>query len=98
MSNSVECHLLSQKNPLKLHLQLRPGSYWDFDPLLSSSYRLSRRMQNQICESMVECIDKKHKMKFLEINSTMCDILRQEIMQDTGHSKLKAKTLDLTHH
>ena len=52
-------------------------------------------MQNQICESMVECIDKKHKMKFLEINSTMCDMLRQEIMQDTGHSKLKAKTLDL---
>ena len=25
----------------------------------------------------------------------MCDILRQEIMQDNGHSKLKAKTLDL---
>ena len=44
---------------------------------------------------MSECIDKKHKMKFIEINSTMCDVLRQEIMQDNGHSKLKAKTLDL---
>ena len=43
----------------------------------------------------MECIDKKYKMKFLEINTTMCDVLRAEIMQDTGHSKLKAKTLDL---
>ena len=43
----------------------------------------------------MECIDKKHKMKFIEINTAMCDMLRQEIMQDNGHSKLKAKTLDL---
>lgn len=45
---------------------------------------------------MSECIDKKHKQRFLEINLTMNDVLRQEIMQDKhGHSKLKAKTLDL---
>ena len=41
---------------------------------------LPLRVQNQICESMMECIDKKHKMKFIEINTSMCDILRQEIM------------------
>ena len=40
-------------------------------------------------------MDKKHKAKFLEINLVMSDALRAEIMQDSGHSKLKAKTLDL---
>ena len=44
---------------------------------------------------MMECIDKKYKMRFIEINTTMCDTLRIAIMQDSGHSKLKAKTLDL---
>ena len=53
------------------------------------------KVQNQICETMIECIDKKYKMRFVDINTTMCDVLRQEIMQDTGHSKLKQKTLDL---
>lgn len=56
---------------------------------------LPLKVQNQICETMMECMDKKHKQKFTEINLVMCDVLRAEIMQDTGHSKLKAKTLDL---
>ena len=43
----------------------------------------------------MECLDKKAKVKLNEINTVMCDVMRQDLMHDTGSSKLKNKVLDL---
>ena len=34
-------------------------------------------------------------MKLVEINNTLTDILREEVLRDTGSSKLKQKVLDV---
>lgn len=43
----------------------------------------------------MECFDKKAKLRFMELNTLMADTLREEIIKDCGHPKLKAKCLDL---
>ena len=43
----------------------------------------------------MECLDKKAKLRFIEINNAMADALRSDIMQDSGHTKLKNKCLDV---
>jgi len=46
-------------------------------------------------ETLVDCLDKKAKARFIELNSTMSDALRLDVINDSGHPKLKAKVLDL---
>ena len=48
-------------------------------------------------ETIVDCLDKKAKTRFMELNSVMANTLRDEIIRDVGHPKLKAKCLDLIH-
>lgn len=48
-----------------------------------------------MAETIIECLDKKAKLRFQEINTVMCETLRDEIIKDSGHPKLKAKVLDL---
>ena len=56
---------------------------------------LPLKFQHQFSETIVDCLDKKSKAKFVEINNTMAEALRQDIMNDTGNTKLKNKCLDL---
>ena len=53
------------------------------------------KIQHQMAETVMEVLDKKAKLKFYELNHTMAEALREEIIKDTGHPKLKAKCLDL---
>ena len=46
-------------------------------------------------ETIVDCLEKKAKVKFVEQNLIMSEALRDDIIKDCGHSKLKAKCLDL---
>ena len=46
-------------------------------------------------ETLVDCLDKKAKARFIELNSAMSDALRLDVINDSGHPKLKAKVLDL---
>lgn len=46
-------------------------------------------------ETLVDCFDKKAKARFIELNSVMASALRDDIIKDTGHPKLRAKCLDL---
>ena len=46
-------------------------------------------------ETLVDCLDKKARVRFIETNNTMSEALREEIIKDTGHPKLKLKALDL---
>ena len=46
-------------------------------------------------ETIIDCLDKKAKIRFIEINTVMAGTLRDDIIKDTGHPKLKAKVLDL---
>ena len=46
-------------------------------------------------ETIVECLEKKAKLRFIELNSVMSEALREDIIKDSGHPKLKAKCLDL---
>lgn len=46
-------------------------------------------------ETVMECLDKKGKLRFMELNNLMSDTLREDIIKDCGHPKLKAKCLDL---
>ena len=56
---------------------------------------LPLKFQNQFSETIIDCLDKKGRVRFMEINNAMADALRQDIMTDTGNSKLKAKVLDV---
>ena len=46
-------------------------------------------------ETIVDCLEKKAKARFIELNTIMCETLREDIIKDSGHPKLKAKVLDL---
>jgi len=48
-----------------------------------------------MAETVMEVLDKKARLKFYELNHTMAEALREEIIKDSGHPKLKAKCLDL---
>ena len=53
------------------------------------------KLQHQMAETVMEVLDKKAKLKFYELNCNMAEALREEIIKDSGHPKLKAKCLDL---
>ena len=44
---------------------------------------------------MEEVLDKKQKAKLKTINDQITTVLRDEVLKDTGHSRLKQTTLDL---
>ena len=46
-------------------------------------------------ETLIDCLDKKTRVKFIETNTIMSEALREDIIKDTGHPKLKLKALDL---
>jgi len=48
-----------------------------------------------MAESIIDCLDKKAKLRFFEANQIMTEALREDIIKDTGHPKLKAKCLDV---
>ena len=56
---------------------------------------LPLRLQHQMAESVMDCFNKKDRLKFKEYNDTMAEALRDEIIKDCGHPKLKDKCLDL---
>ena len=43
----------------------------------------------------MDILDRKQKKALIEINLTMSEVLREDIMNDCGHPKLRAKCLDL---
>lgn len=53
------------------------------------------KFQHQFSETIIDCLDKKARVRFAEINNVMSDALRQDIMNDTGNTKFKTKCLDL---
>lgn len=53
------------------------------------------KMQHQMSETIIDCLEKKAKVRFIELNTLMANTLRDEIIRDSGHPKLKAKCLDL---
>ena len=53
------------------------------------------KLQHQMNETLLDCFDKKAKIRFIELNTVMTDALRDEVLKDTGHPKLRAKCLDL---
>ena len=53
------------------------------------------KLQHQMSETIIDCLDKKAKIRFIELNTIMANALREDIIRDTGHPKLKAKCLDL---
>ena len=53
------------------------------------------KLQHQMNETLLDCFDKKAKLRFIELNTVMTDALRDEVLKDTGHPKMKAKCLDL---
>ena len=56
---------------------------------------LPLKIQHQMAETLNESLDKKTRVRFQEYNHAMAEALREEIIKDTGHPKLKAKCLDL---
>lgn len=53
------------------------------------------KIQHRIFETMEAVLDKKQRQKLADINHTLTDILRDEVLRDTGSSKLKQKVLDV---
>ena len=53
------------------------------------------KMQHQMSETIMDCLDKKAKTRFIELNSVMASALRDDIIKDSGHPKLRAKCLDI---
>ena len=53
------------------------------------------KLQHQMNETLLDCFDKKAKLRFIELNTVMTDALRDEVLKDTGHPKMRAKCLDL---
>lgn len=56
---------------------------------------LPLKIQHQMSETIVDCLEKKAKARFIELNTIMCEALRDDIIKDSGHPKLKAKCLDI---
>ena len=56
---------------------------------------LPLKLQHQMSETLIDCLDKKTRVKFIETNTIMSEALREDIIKDTGHPKLKLKALDL---
>ena len=56
---------------------------------------LPLKLQHQMSETIIDCLEKKAKNRFIELNTIMCEALREDIIKDSGHPKLKAKVLDL---
>ena len=56
---------------------------------------LPLKMQHQMSETIMDCLDKKAKTRFIELNSVMASALRDDIIKDSGHPKLRAKCLDI---
>lgn len=52
-------------------------------------------IQHRIYETMENVLDKKQLIKLKAINDDLTTVLREEILKDTGHSRLKQKTLDI---
>ena len=48
-----------------------------------------------MAETLIDCLDKKARVKFVETNTIMSEALREDVIKDTGHPKLKLKALDL---
>ena len=46
-------------------------------------------------ETIVDCLDKKAKARFIELNTVMASALRDDIIKDSGHPKLRQKCLDV---
>lgn len=46
-------------------------------------------------ETIIDCLEKKAKIRFIELNTVMAAALREDIIKDCGHPKLRAKCLDL---
>ena len=46
-------------------------------------------------ETIVDCLEKKAKVRFIELNTIMAAALREEIIKDCGHPKLRKKCLDI---
>ena len=56
---------------------------------------LPLKIQHQMSETLMECLDKKAKVRFTEMNLIMSEALREDIIKDNGQPKLKLKALDL---
>ena len=56
---------------------------------------LPLKLQHQMSETLIDCLDKKAKARFIETNTIMSEVLREDIIKDNGHPKLKLKALDL---
>ncbi|CDW79604.1 UNKNOWN [Stylonychia lemnae] len=53
------------------------------------------RIQNQISETLKECLNRKGKMKLIDYDYKINEVLRQKILDDHGNPMLKEKVLDL---
>ena len=56
---------------------------------------LPLKLQHQITETVEPCVPQEMRERFIEISRGIAANLRKEIVQDTGNSYLKKKTLDL---
>jgi len=56
---------------------------------------LPLKLQHQLSETVGECFPRKQKQKFYEISRAMAEVLRQDILKDSGVSRFKTKVLDL---
>ena len=56
---------------------------------------LPLKMQHQMSETLIDCLDKKAKARFIELNTAMATALRDDIIKDSGHPKLRSKCLDI---
>lgn len=48
-----------------------------------------------MAETLMDVLDKKARVRFIEANLIMSEALREEVIKDNGHPKLKLKALDL---
>ena len=46
-----------------------------------------------MAETLIDCLDKKARVKYVEMNTIMSEALREDVIKDTGHQKLKLKEL-----
>ena len=53
------------------------------------------KLQHQMSDTISTILDKKQKQRFYEHNETITEALREEVLKDSGHSRLKDKCLDL---
>ena len=53
------------------------------------------KLHHQITQTLNAFISKKQKVGLAEVSRNLADEMRQDIMKDTGTSKLKTRVLDL---